>query len=207
MKFAELTVNKRTGRGNGPARQLRREGMIPAVIYGPGKDAEMLSVPTHELELLLKRSRSSQMLFNLTVKGAEGTVRPAMIKDLHRDPLSHAPLHVDFYEFDPSKKIHVNVPVVPKGRAEGVEMGGMLQVIRRELEVLCLPGQIPDAVEIDVTGLQIGGAIHVQDISLQGGLEIPHEVNFTVITCLGHKAETEEEGEEGAAEETTAAEA
>lgn len=202
MKFIELNVSKRTGKGNGPARQLRRQGMAPAVIYGSGKTPEMLSVNVRDLEKILKNSRTIQVLLTLHMEGGE--TRSAMLKDLQMDPVSHEILHVDFYEIDPKRKIRMMVPVVPKGIATGVEMGGLLQVIRRELEVLCLPGEIPEAIEIDVTALEIGGSVHVKDIVLEGDLEIPTEVDFTVITCLGKRMEEEEgegeEGEEGAEE-------
>jgi len=201
LKFIDLNATKRTQTGNGPARQLRREGMVPAVIYGPGKTPEMLSVNARELEKVLKSSRSIQVLLNLKITDGGGEeIRPAMLKELQRNPVSHEMLHVDFYEFDPKRKIRVHVPVETKGKAAGVEMGGMLQVIRRELEVLCLPGEIPEVIEIDVTELEIGGSIHVQDIPVEGDVEIPSDVNFTVVTCLGKKAEEAEEEEEGAEE-------
>jgi large subunit ribosomal protein L25 len=175
--------------------------MAPAVIYGPGKTPEMLAVNVRELGKILKNSKTIQVLLNLHLDGGEP--RPAMLKDLQMNPVSHEILHVDFYEIDPNRKIRMMVPVVPKGKAAGVEMGGMLQVIRRELEVLCLPGEIPDTIEIDVTALEIGGSIHVKEIDLGGNIEIPAEVDFTVITCLGKMKEEEEgveEGEEGAEE-------
>jgi large subunit ribosomal protein L25 len=208
LKFIDLNVTKRAEKGDGPARQLRRQGMVPAVIYGPGKTPEMLSVNFRELEKILKNSRTIQVLLNLNVEGGE--VRPAMLKDLQTDPVTREFLHVDFYEIDLNRKIRMHVPVVPKGKANGVEMGGLLQVIRRELEVLCLPGEIPDAIEVDVTPLEIGGSVHVKDIDLGDGIEIPAEVNFTVITCLGKKAEPvegEEEGVEEEGEEAAGAEA
>jgi len=174
------------------------KGMAPAVIYGPGKEPEMLSVNTRDLEKILKHSKTIHVLLTLHMEG--GGTRPAMLKELQMDPVTHEVLHVDFYEIDPKRKIRMMVPVVTKGKAAGVEMGGLLQVIRRELEVLCLPGEIPDAIEIDVTPLEIGGSVHVKDIPVEGDMEIPAEVNFTVITCLGKKAEVAEEGEEGAEE-------
>jgi len=208
LKFIDLNANKRTGKGNGPARQLRLKGMVPAVVYGPGKSPEMLAVNFRDLEKILKHSRTIQVLLNLHMEGGE--TRPAMLKELQMDPVTREVLHVDFYEIDPKRKIRMMIPVEPKGKAAGVEMGGMLQVIRRELEVLCLPGEIPETIELDVTALEIGGSIHVKDIPVEGGMEIPAEVNFTVITCLGKKAEAAEEGEEGveeAGEESAEAEA
>jgi large subunit ribosomal protein L25 len=213
LKFIDLNANKRTQKGNGPARRLRREGMVPAVLYGPGKSPEMLSVNFRELEKILKNSRTIQVLLNLHIANGGKDTRSAMLKDLQMDPVSREILHVDFYEIDPKRKIRVQVPVEPKGKAAGVEMGGLLQVIRRELEVLCLPGEIPDAIEIDVSALEIGGSIHVKEITLEGDLEIPTEVDFTVVTCVGKKMEeeeeeveegVEEEGEEAAAEDEEA---
>jgi large subunit ribosomal protein L25 len=212
VKFIDLNASKRTEKGNGPARQLRRHGLVPAVIYGPGKTPEMLSVNFRELEKILKSSKTTQVLLNLHVEdGGDSETRSAMLKELQSDPVTREILHADFYEIDMDRKIRMLVPVVPKGKAAGVEMGGMLQVIRRELEVLCLPGEIPDAIEIDVTPLEIGGSVHVKEIPLAEGVEIPTEVDFTVVTCLGKMKEEEEEveaeegieeeGEEAAAEE------
>ena len=198
MKFIDLNATKRMGKGNGPARQLRQKGLVPAVIYGPGKSSEMLSVNARDLEKVLKGSHTIQVLLDLKIENGGVETRKAMIKDLQTDPVSRQMLHVDFYEIDPNRKILMKIPVVAKGKAAGVEMGGLLQIIRRELEVLCLPGEIPDAVELDVTDLNIGDSIHVKDIQLEGDLEIPAEVNFTVITCIGKKAEAKGEGEEEA---------
>ena len=108
------------------------------------------------------------------------------------------------------RKIRVRVPVTTRGKSNGVEMGGMLQIIRRELEVLCLPDDIPEVIEIDITELDMGESVHVEDIPLEGDVEIPHEVNFTVLTILsGRKVEevVDEEGEEAVEEETAEAEA
>jgi large subunit ribosomal protein L25 len=201
LKFIDLNATKRTGKGNSPARQLRLKGLVPAVIYGPGKAPEMLSVNSRDLERVFKGSHTIQVLVNLNIENGGSETRKVMIKDLQTDPVSRQMLHVDFYEIDPSRKIHMKVQVVAKGKAAGVEMGGMIQIIRRELEVLCLPGEIPDTIELDVTGLGIGDSIHVKDIHLEGNLEIPAEVDFTVITCLGKRVEAEGgEGGEGADE-------
>jgi len=199
LKFLDLSATKRVGKGNSPARQLRQKGLVPAVIYGPGKAPEMLSVSFRDLEKVLKGSHTIQVLLNLNIENGGGEIRKAMIKELQTDPVSHEMLHVDFYEIDPDRKILMKVQVVAKGKAAGVEMGGMIQIIRRELEVLCLPDEIPDTIELDVSGLEIGDSIHVKDIHLEGNLEIPAEVDFTVITCLGKKVEAEGgEGGEGA---------
>ncbi|MFC1829186.1 50S ribosomal protein L25, partial [Thermodesulfobacteriota bacterium] len=111
-------------------------------------------------------------------------------------------LHVDFYEISMDRKITVKIPVVVSGKSTGVEVGGTLQIIRHELEILCLPSEIPESIDIDVTGLDIGDSVHLDDISLEGAIEFPEEENVTVVTILAPKMEEEpEEEEEEEAEE------
>ncbi len=209
MDFLNIKANKRTTKGNGPARALRRDGQIPAILYGPGNEPTSIAVDTHELELLLKSSRSGQIFVSMAIDGAGE--RKALLKELQRHPVSGQYIHADFYEVAMDRKIRVRVPVTTRGKSQGVEMGGMLQIIRRELEVLCLPDDIPEVIEIDITELDMGESVHVEDIPLEGDVEIPHEVNFTILTILsGRKVEEEEvdeEGEEAEVEATAEAEA
>lgn len=141
-----------------------------------------------------------------------------MVKELQTHPLSGHFIHIDFYEIDMKRQINVMVPIITKGHPVGVENGGMLNIVRRELELLCLPGDIPEAIEIDVTDLDIGDSIHIEDIPLGENIEISADVNFTVVTVLTPKVEeevveeeeaeleegeAEEGGEEGEADEPT----
>ena len=206
MELLELNAVTRTDSGKGQARTLRREGRLPAVLYGPNTDPVMLSIDLSELEDITKGGSAGQALLSISVKG-EKKSRTAMIKELQVSPLSGDYLHVDFYEVDMQKKINVMVPVTTIGKCIGIEMGGMLQLIRRELEVLCLPGNIPEHIEIDITELNIGDSVHVEDVKLEGDIEIPHEVDFTILTILSAKMKEEEveeeeleEGEEGVEE-------
>lgn len=200
MDLLELKANARSVTGKGPARRLRGEGQVPAILYGPGVEPVMLSVGVSDVEHALKKSKTGQVLANLVIQNGENTVRSAMIKELQSHPLTGAFLHIDFYEIAMDRKIMAKVPVVAKGKSVGVELGGLLQIIRRELEVLCFPSQIPEVIEIDVTELDVGESVHVNEISLEGDVEIPTEVNFTVLTVVAPKgaAEEEEELEEGA---------
>ncbi len=202
MEAIELKTRVRQGRGKNASRVLRREGKLPAVLYGPDTEPLLLSVDTHELELAVKSGPSGQLLLRLVIENGERTTRRAMIKELQRHPLSREPLHVDFYEISMDRKISVKVPVVTTGESKGVAMGGMLQIIRHELEVECLPDRIPEKIEIDITELDVGDSVHVQEIPLAEGVEFPADVNFTVLTILSPKKEEEdvtgeeEEGEE-----------
>ena len=194
--------------GNGPARALRREGKIPAVLYGPKTEPILLSVDIKDIEQILKQGTVGQALLNLVIQNGEKITKAAMIKELQRHPVSGKYLHIDFYEIDMKRKINVMVPVVVKGQSKGVELGGILQIVRRELEVFCLPTSIPEAFEVDITELEVGDSIHVQEIELPDDVELPEDVDFTVITILAPKVEEEvveeeelEEEEEEAAEE------
>ena len=207
----DATVRKTTGKG--PARRLRAEGKMPAILYGPSAEPIMLAVTVRDLEAVLKHTNIGQVLLSLTIKNGQTVTKTAMIKELQRKPVSGNFLHVDFYEVAMDRKIRVNVPVVATGRSAGVEAGGVLQIVRREVEVLCFPNEIPETIEVDVTHLEIGDSVHVEELAVHGNIEIPADVNFTVITVLSPKKEeefealAEEEGEglEAAADEEEAA--
>jgi len=214
LDFHNLTAKPRTTKGNSPARALRRDGVIPAILYGPGKASTSLSVNVYDLEQVLKAAKSTQVFVNLEIEGAD--TRKVMLKELQRHPVKGSFVHADFYEVAMDRKVRVMVPVTTVGKCQGVEMGGMLQIIRRELEALCKLADIPDKIEIDITDLEMGESVHVEDIQVEGDVELIHDVNFTILTVLsGRKATEEEEAEEGeeeavaeeeAAEEAQAAE-
>ena len=206
MEQIELKARVRTSVGNGPARVLRREGKIPAVLYGPKTEPILLSVDVKDIEHVLKQGGVGQVLLNLVIQNGKSVEKPAMIKELQAHPVSGKFLHIDFYEIDMSRKIRVGVPVVTVGQCKGIESGGMLQIVRRELEVLCLPTQIPESIEVNVADLDIGDSVHVEEIHLEGDVEIPADVNFTVVTVLSPKVEAEPEEEEEELEEEVAEE-
>ena len=217
MEQINLNARIRKVTGNNPARSLRREGRIPAVLYGPKTKPILLSVDSKEFEQVVKKSTIGSVLLNLMIQNGNTESRPAMVKELQTHPVTQRFLHVDFYEVDMQRKIKVMVPVVVRGKAKGVEEGGLLQIAHREIEVLCLPTEIPESFEVDVTDLDIGDAIHLEDIQAVGNIEIVAEANVTVVSVLAPKVEVEAveeivEGEEaveaeGAAEEEPAKEA
>ena len=206
MELIELKADIRTSTGNGPARRLRQKGQVPAVLYGPKTEPVLLSVNKSDLDVVLKGSSSGQILFNLVVQdNGETFNKPAMIKELQIHPVSRNFLHIDFYEIDMDRRVKVKIPVITSGKAKGVELGGILQVIRRELEVQCFPLEVPEMIEIDVTDLDIGDSIHVGKIPREGDIEFLDDDDYTVVTVLSPKLEEveeeEEEEEEGVAEE------
>jgi large subunit ribosomal protein L25 len=217
LEQINLNVRIRKVTGNNPARSLRREGRIPAVLYGPKTKPILLSIDSREFEQIAKKSTIGSVLLNLMIQNGNTESRPAMVKELQTHPVTQRFLHVDFYEVDMQRKIKVMVPVVVRGKPRGVEEGGLLQISSREIEVLCLPTEIPESFEVDVTDLGIGDAIHLEDIQTVGNIEIVAEANVTVVSVLAPKIEVEAveeivEGEEaveaeGAEEEEAAKEA
>ena len=205
MELIEIKTKIRTTTGNGPARRLRMSGQIPAVLYGPKTDSVLLSVNKGDLELLFKKGGIGQVVLNLVIqKNGEKTTRPAMIKELQTHPVSRNFIHIDFYEIKMDQKITAKIPVVTTGMAKGVELGGIVQIIRRELEVECLPLEVPESIEIDISDLDIGDSIHVGKIHLEGGIEFLEEDDYTVVTVVSPKMEEEEPEEEEEIEEEDA---
>lgn len=200
---ATLTARARTTSGKGAARQLRRSGQLPAVVYGRREEAESLVLDEHELTRLLSRIHAATTVIDLEVDG--GKPRPVLIREIQRHPYRPQLLHVDFFEIRSDVKIRVPIPVHLGGTAAGVEMGGMLQFLRHELEVECLPNEIPAAFEIDVSGLEIGDSLHVSDVDSRG-VTILDDVSLTVCTVVPpsiveeevEEVDEEEEGVEAA---------
>jgi len=205
LDILDIKANIRKTTGKGSSRVLRRDGRIPAILYGVGKDPVMLSVEKLEFEAIMRNLSTGNALLNLSIKNGKTTKQTVMIKEMQVHPVSLDYLHLDFYEVAMDQKIRVDVPVVTVGQPVGVENGGILQIVRREIEVLCLPLNIPDSFEVDVTNLDIGDSLHVADLRLDEGVEILPEANITIVTVVSSKMElesvdeeVEEETEEGA---------
>ena len=196
MEQIELNATVREKTGKGPARVLRRGGRMPAVLYGPDQAPVLLSINVKELERISKKHNLSQVPLNLKIGDGKSAAKKVMVKELQTHPVSMNYLHVDLYEIAMDRKIKVNVPVVATGKSKGVEVGGVLQIVRRELEVFCLPTDIPESIEIDITDLEIGDSVHVDELPFGEEIEIPGETNFTVLTILSPRVEIVEEVEE-----------
>lgn len=196
METIELKADIRTTTGKEAAKAMRREGRIPAVLYGADAKAVSLSVDMKELKTLFRKSGSGYLLIDLIL--GEGEKKQVMIKELQTDPVTASFLHADFYEVAMDRKIAVNVSIVATGISKGVEEGGVLQIIRRELEVLCFPNKVPESIEIDITELEIGDSVHIDELAMEEGVETTAEGNFTVLTIgAPQKIEEEEVEEEG----------
>ncbi|MDT8435979.1 MAG: 50S ribosomal protein L25/general stress protein Ctc [Gemmatimonadota bacterium] len=193
MTEAKLRVEAREERGKGPARRMRQEGRIPGSLYGHGIDPVSVAVDERELEALLAGISVENTLIDLTV--GRGRPRRVLIRDVQRHPVRPRILHVDFFQINVDEKLVVNVPLHLTGSATGVKNGGVLQQIRHEIEVECLPTDIPELFEVDISALDIGDSLHVRDIDA-GGLDVRDDGDLTICAVAAPRIVEEEEAEE-----------
>jgi large subunit ribosomal protein L25 len=196
LEVFDLKVRERNTIGKGAARALRRQGLIPAVLYGPKRETVSLSVSPLDLEQIYKTSGTEQVILNLIIENGDTQKVTVMVKEVQASPVTREYLHIDFFEISLTEKIVVEVPVEVTGKAKGVERGGFLQVVRHELEVSCLPTDLPDKIEVDVTKLDIGDAVHAGAISLPETIELLTDPSYTVLTVVAPAVEEEEVPEE-----------
>ncbi|ACN14789.1 RplY [Desulforapulum autotrophicum HRM2] len=209
MELIDLKAEPRKGRGKSAARHLRNNDAVPAVLYGAKMDSMPISVSTLDLTTMVRVHGSSGLFINLAINGDTVPSRTVMLKEIQMDTFDLKYLHVDFQAINVSEKITISVPVEAVGESVGVKAGGMIQLIRRELDIICKPGDMPEVIQIDTTDLEVGDSVHVEEIDLGADVEIPHDVNFTVLTVVPPTSDVEEEeGDEDLEEdvEETAAE-
>jgi len=194
LELIELNAKTRATTGKGAARKLRAMNAIPAIVYGAKKDPMMLSLDTVEFVKIIRDHGNTGLFFSLKIEG--GGEKAVMLKDMQMDAFSLEYLHVDLHEVDMAHSVNVSIPIETTGDSAGVKEGGMLQVIRRELDIVCKPSDMPESIIIDISALNIGDSVHVEDIDLGDAIEIPHEVNFTVITIVPPTTDGSEVSEE-----------
>jgi large subunit ribosomal protein L25 len=168
----------RAGTGKGAARTLRRDGRIPAVIYGHAREAQSLSIGERELGKLLSRIAAESTVVELNV---DGTVALTLIREIQRHPVREHVMHVDFQELVAGEAVAVSVPIVLVGVPDGVRTGGgVLDQIMRELEIEVDPSSIPNHIDVDVSHVAIAHALHVRDIVLPPGVKVLDDLDLTV---------------------------
>jgi large subunit ribosomal protein L25 len=201
----ELKAWARQRTGTGGARQVRREGRVPGIIYGDKKDPENIALESKAITLQLQTGHFQSTIFMLDVDGAKTRVIP---RGVQLDPVRDFPIHVDFMRLGKDALVVVKVPVHFLNEAEspGLKRGGVLNVVRHDIPVRCPADTIPGFFEVDLTGKEIGDSIHISSIALPEGVTPTiTDRDFTVATIVGRTAEeevvpTEAEGEEAAAE-------
>jgi large subunit ribosomal protein L25 len=203
MEMQELTIARRAGTGKQAAKRLRREGRVPAIIYGGAAPEPVTVDPRAVLRIIHGHEGTTQLLTLTTDGGGNGGPRMAVIRELQFDPVSEDLLHVDLQEVSADRAISVRVAVHPVGEAVGVkDQKGILNLVLHELNVSCLPAQIPDRIDADVTEMHIGEVLTVGDLTVPEGVRILNDRGQAVVTVSPPMAE---EVAPAAAEPTAAA--
>ncbi|MGJ0238338.1 50S ribosomal protein L25/general stress protein Ctc [uncultured Novosphingobium sp.] len=199
-----LPAETREGVGKGASRVLRREGRVPAVIYGNKEEPLSIHVEAKELVRLLGTGHFMNSIVEIEVGGKKLRTLP---KDVAFHPVNDRPLHVDFLRLARNATVHVNVPVVfaNEEASPGLKKGGVLNVVRHDLELVCDANSIPDQIEVDVTGTEVGDSIHISAVKLPKGVESAiSDRDFTIATIVAPSALLSAEGEEEGTGEATA---
>ena len=191
MADAILDANLRKGHSRSSLREIREAGEIPAVVYGKHVDSPSISVDGKELKKILNSTTGRNTLISMKVNGGKQTV---MVKNLQVDPLRHDIQHVDFQQISEDSKIRTVVPIQLVGTSKGVALGGVIQQELRSAEVECLPSQIPDAIKVDISDLEIGDALTVCDLNVASEIKILDHPRSTVVSVAAARA-SEPEGQ------------
>jgi large subunit ribosomal protein L25 len=190
MEQIVIESKKREETGKGSNRKLRRAGRIPAVLYGHKNETVSLEVDPKDIFKILHSDSGENTIFGLNVPGRERL--NCLIKEYQLEPVSHSLLHADFYEVAMDKTLEVKVPLEAKGEPYGVRTeGGLMDLVHRELHVECLPGDIPESIEVDVTDLKIGDMIRVRDLVVSDKIKILDDPDTVVIAIEHPRAEEE----------------
>jgi len=185
MANASLAATPRTGTGKGAARALRRDGQVPAVIYGHAREPQPLAVNTRELDRLLGRISAANTVVELAL---DGRTSRTLIREIQRHPVKRHVMHVDFQELVAGEKVTVTVPIVLVGTPEGVRTdGGVMDQVLRELQIEVDPANIPNHIDVDVTAVTIGHTLHVSDLVIPPGVTVLDDEDATVMTVAAPK--------------------
>ncbi|MDQ1519682.1 MAG: large subunit ribosomal protein [Actinomycetota bacterium] len=207
MPEANLTAEIRRETGKRPAGRFRREGRVPAVVYGLGTDTQSVTVPARELQHILTGGAGSNTLITLRVEGSD---QLALAREIQRDPLKGSVLHVDFIRVRADQTVTADVPLHLTGEAEGVSLGGILEQALFTLTIEALPGDIPNAIEADISALNMGDQLRVSELTMPSGvvtsLDGEELVAQVVAPRVAEEPVTGVPAEEGAEGEAPAAE-
>lgn len=183
METVEIHADAREVNSKRAARRLRRSGRLPGILYGPKTEPVALQLNTKEFSTLIAGVEGSHL-----VRLKSGTTaladKVALVKEMQYHPITGDVMHADLYEVDLTAKIEVNVPLHFVGKAAGVVRGGILQPVVREIRVECLPLDIPEFFEVEVSGLDIGDSVHVEDLTMPENVRAIYESNFALVTVV-----------------------
>ncbi|WP_284165059.1 50S ribosomal protein L25/general stress protein Ctc [Frigidibacter sp. SD6-1] len=199
-KITDLIATVRTGTGKGAARQSRRDGNVPGIVYGDGKEPLAIDMKFYYLLKFLKAGRFKQRLFNLKVEGQEDV--HVICRGVQRDVVKDLPTHVDFMRIHDESRINLFIHVTFENhdKAPGLKKGGALTIVRPEVELEVMAGDIPDHITVDLSGREIGDVIHINDVVLPSGAKPTINRNFVIANIGAPSGFVSAESEEAAAE-------
>ncbi len=192
---ASLKAEPRKETGKGAARRMRRDGRIPAVVYGRQEETRHLSVDANDFETLMRHVSLENTLVDLDIKGKRGKIK-TLVGEIQTHPFKPEVLHIDFLQIHAGEKVHVQVPIRLVGSPQGVKEGGVLQHVLQELEIVCVAEAIPEAIEVDVSAMEVGDSLHVSDLAIPEGSEVQIEESRTVANVAIPRIIEEEPEEE-----------
>lgn len=200
MEQMRIDANLRERQAKGDNRRLRKQGLVPAVIYGGQQEAKTVAVNDHEVELILRGARRSNSIFNL-ILGNGGDQEQTIIREVQRHPVTSKLIHIDFQRVDLESEVEVAVPIHAVGEIpKGVRGGGILEHVTRTVQIRCLPLSLPKRLDADLTNLDLNQSFHVSDLVLPEGVEVMAELDTPLYTILPPKGEAEAVVEAGAGE-------
>lgn len=188
----DFAVEAKAAAGKGAARKSRAAGKVPGVVYGPTLEPVMITFREQDLAKALSTPAQRNVFLRLRSGDERIDGIRTLVKDLQVHPLKRVFLHADLYKLDPERAIHATVPIRIVGTAAGVKLGGILQVVRRELRVVCLPDHLPESVEVDVTNLMPGHSIHVSDLPVPEGVQVLTGLKLAVCAVIAPSSTVEE---------------
>jgi large subunit ribosomal protein L25 len=192
MEELVIEVSRRESAGKGSSRKLRQQGLIPAVVYGGGKEPVPVVIDRHAVTELLRQERGRNTVFLLKMKGTKQE-RLAMVRDAQIDPITRQYLHLDFIRVIKGQKVKVAVPVVLDGESQGVKIGGFLNWVGRELHVECAAEEVPQALHVDISGVGLSEHLSAGDVALPAGVSLLDDPRKIVVTIEAHGIAAEEE--------------
>jgi large subunit ribosomal protein L25 len=202
MAQYSLTARKRDEKGKQAAKRIRRDNRIPAIFYGPNTDPIMLTVDSSDLGKIMQKTIGENIILRLHIESDNGTdIKRVILKELATDRVNDTYLHADFHEISMDKELTVEVPVQLINTPVGVTNGGILQHVRRNITISCLPDQLMDSINVDVSNLDMGDSLHIGDIKLPEGVTLEDDDKLTVASVIAPSVYAEEEIEEEEEEE------
>ena len=195
-KIPDLNAQVRTGTGKGAARQARRDGLVPGIVYGGGADPVAINLPFNDLLTRLRKGRFMSTLFNLKVDGHDD-VR-VICRGVQRDVVKDLPTHIDLMRLRRTSRVNlfIHVDFENRSSAPGLKKGGVLNIVRPEVELNVLAGEIPDHITVDLSGVQIGDSITISDVTLPEGVKPTIDRDFVIATVTAPRSVTAEDEDE-----------